>query len=100
VGWLGVVEERILTKHPKGKKGVRIRKAKYDVIRSAIIDCLKEEELTHMGLTNCVNQKLRENFQDSINWYVETVKLDLEARNVIERTTNTKPQLYFLNKDL
>jgi len=33
-----------------------------------------------------------------MNWYVETVKLDLEARNVIERAIDTTPQLYILKK--
>lgn len=39
-------------------KGVRISKAKYDVIKLAIIECLKEKKLTHLELTKCINEKL------------------------------------------
>ena len=35
------------------------------------------------------------NFDGGVQWYGETVKLDLEARGVIERT-NDKPQKYKL----
>ncbi|MCC7352182.1 MAG: hypothetical protein IT330_00390 [Anaerolineae bacterium] len=30
------MEERILTKHPQGKRGVHISKQRYDVVREAI----------------------------------------------------------------
>jgi hypothetical protein len=89
-------EEKILTKHPQGKKGVRISKKKYDQIRSSIIECLRNKELTHLELMKCVNNKLRGNFEGSISWYAETVKLDLEARNIVERNKDLKPQGYRL----
>ena len=89
-------ETKILTKHPQGKKGVRINKNKYDMIKLAIMECLKDKELTHLELTKCVNIMLKGKFQGSISWYVETVKLDLEARNIIERIKELKPQVYRL----
>jgi hypothetical protein len=88
-------EEKILTKHPKGKKGVRISKSKYEIIKSSILKCLKRKDLTHVELTKCVNEKLGK-FQGSISWYTETVKLDLEARNIVKRMQETKPQVYKL----
>jgi hypothetical protein len=91
--------EKILTKHPQGKKGVNINKAKYDIIRKAIIESLENEELSYTLLTKSVEEKLGDRFEGSIGWYVESVKLDLEARNVIERIKTTKPELYRLNKD-
>ena len=40
--------------------------------------------------------KLKRGFEGNVNWYGETVKLDLEARRVIARTA-TKPQKYRLS---
>jgi hypothetical protein len=86
--------DKILTKHPEGKKGVNISKEKYDIIRKAIIESLREDELTFSSLNEKVKKKLENKFEGSIGWYVETVKLDLEANNVIERIPKTKPELY------
>jgi hypothetical protein len=91
--------EKILTKHPEGKKGVNISKEKYEIIRKAIIELLEKEELTYSQLANSVKKKLENRFEGSINWYVETVKLDLEAKKIIERIPETKPQLYRLMKE-
>ncbi len=89
------MENRILTLHPdKGKSGKRISKDKYDAARAAVLHCLRGEPLTHADLMRCARAALA-GFQGSISWYVETVKLDLEARGVIERTA-TKPELYKL----
>lgn len=91
-------EDRIKTKHPEGKSGVSISKEKYDVIRNAIIDCLKEKgEMTYTELTKDISEKPNK-FKGSINWYVECVKLDLEAMKIIERVPKTRPVLYRLVK--
>lgn len=75
------MEEKILTMHPKGKKGVRIDKKKYDIVRASIIESLKSKgQLTHTDLSKNVEQKLKGKFEGSIKWYTETVKLDLEAK--------------------
>ena len=39
--------EKILTKHPEGKKGVNISKIKYELIKNAIIESLENDELTY-----------------------------------------------------
>ena len=89
-------DDKIPTLHPQGKKGVNISRQKYDVVRSTIADCLRRgEELTHAELAGCVRAKLDARFEASIDWYVESIKLDLEARRVIERT-DSKPQRYRL----
>ena len=94
------MEERILTKHPAGKHGVNIDKKKYDLIRKAIIHSLRTKgELTFTDLTKRVKKNLEERFDGSIPWYVESVKLDLEARKIIKRIPKTKPQLYRLSKN-
>lgn len=39
-----------------------------------------------------VVQKLKDQFDGSPSWYCTAVKLDLEARGMIERIGNTSPQ--------
>lgn len=87
---------KIVTKHPQGKKGVNISKEKYDTIKAAILECLRKRELSYTELVKCADEKLKRKFEGSINWYVEVVKLDLQARNAIERISRTGPQLYRL----
>jgi hypothetical protein len=90
------MEEKVQTKHPDSKKkGWRISKEKYDLIRASIIECLKNKELTYNELSKCVGETLKGRFKGAIEWHVEVVKLDLEARKIIERI-NTKPQIYRL----
>lgn len=86
-------EEKILTKHPLGKSGRNISKAKYDTVKAAMLKILQSKELTHTELMEQMNRTLEKKFQDNISWYSETVKLDLEARKVIQRTAS-RPQRY------
>ena len=88
-------EEKILTKHPLGKSGKNINRQKYEVIREAILSALKNRELTHMELFERLRKRLENKFSGNVSWYGETVKLDLEARKMIERTSS-KPQKYRL----
>jgi hypothetical protein len=85
--------ERILTLHPQGKSGVNISREKYDTVREAIVAALRDhKQLTFGDLTENVRQRLESHFEGSIPWYVTTVKLDLEARGVVERIPNAEPQ--------
>jgi hypothetical protein len=90
-----MAEEKILTKHPLGKSGKNISKQKYDRLKGAILWALKTKELTHAELFKHLNKGLKGKFSGNISWYGETVKLDLEARKIIERTSS-KPQKYRL----
>lgn len=86
-------EETVLTLHPKGKRGVMIEKHKYQTIREAIIRLVREQdEITLKELTATIDTQLGETFDGAINWYVTTVKLDLEARQIIERVPKSSPQ--------
>jgi hypothetical protein len=78
-----------------GKSGKNISRQKYEALREAILSALKNTELTHTELFNELNKRLKNNFAGNVSWYGETVKLDLEARNMIERTSS-KPQKYRL----
>jgi Family of unknown function (DUF6958) len=64
-------------------------------MKKAMISALRNKELTHTELMSHLNKNLKEKFSGNISWYAETVKLDLEARKVIERTSS-KPQKYRL----
>jgi hypothetical protein len=88
-------EEKILTKHPQGKSGKNIVKETYDMVKNAIVSTLRGKELTHTELFAQLNKSLKGKFSGNISWYAETVKLDLEGRNIIERTSS-KPQKYRL----
>ena len=88
-----MTSEKILTKHPLGKTGRNIDREKYETLKKAILSGLQENELTHTELFNCLNKNLKGKFSGNISWYGETVKLDLEAKKIIERTAS-KPQKY------
>ena len=87
--------EKILTKHPLGKSGRNIERTKYDMLKKAILSALRKNDLTHTELFSCLNKNLKGKLSGNISWYGETVKLDLEAKKIIERTAS-KPQKYRL----
>ena len=87
------MSEKIMTLHPEGKNGVNIDKQKYDVVKGAILDILNEHEVhPFKGLSDEVANRLGDSFEGSFGWYTTSVKLDLEARGVIERIPNKSPQ--------
>jgi len=90
-----MAEKTVLTKHPLGKRGRNISKQKYETVKRAMISALRSRELTHAELTGALVERLEGKFEGNISWYGETVKLDLEARKTIQRTTS-RPQRYRL----
>ena len=90
-----MTDEKILTKHPLGKSGKNIDREKYDTLKRAILSALRKNDLTHTELFSRLNKSLKGKFSGNISWYGETVKLDLEANKLIERTAS-KPQKYRL----
>ena len=91
----GMTAGKILTKHPLGKSGKNIDRKKYDTLKTAILSALRKNDLTHTELFSRLNKSLKGKFSGNISWYGETVKLDLEAKKMIERTAS-KPQKYRL----
>ena len=86
------MEEKIITPHPQGKQCVSISKQKYDMVKQGIIDALKEcGEMTFYQLNDAVSERLTGRFEESIGWYYTTVKLDFEARKIIQRIPGSKP---------
>jgi len=89
-------EKTIQTMHPDPDKTNKlISLEKYEVIKSAILDILQHRPLNHTELMKAIHQRVNGHFSGNAHWYGETVKLDLEARNLIQRS-KTKPPLYSL----
>ncbi len=88
----------IQTLHPlPGKLNKKISLEKYTFIRNYIEQILTDHELSHTELMEELYKRVKDNFEGGVQWYGETVKLDLEARQIIERI-NTKPQKYRIKK--
>ncbi len=89
-------EEQIQTLHPQpDKTNKKISLAKYIQIKDALLEILAKNELTHTDLMEALYAKVKDVFVGGVQWYGETVKLDLEARKIIERT-KSKPEKYKL----
>ena len=85
-------EERIMTLHPQGKKGVNILKRRYDFIADYLVKVIKEfGEISFEELSDKAVDELTDSFDGKVLWYVVSVKLDLEARNIIKRIPKTSP---------
>jgi Family of unknown function (DUF6958) len=85
----------VLTKHPLGKANKPVARQDYDTFKAAILSALGRNELTHTELLNGLTKRLRGKFSGNVGWHLMVVKLDLEARGVIERTSSS-PQKYRL----
>jgi hypothetical protein len=89
--------EKIQLQHPQGKKMPNIDQEKYLVMKNAILDILKNQSLTHKDLHTALLKKLKGKFEGDIGWYMEGVKLDLEARGIVSRSSSN-PQVYKLSQ--
>jgi len=63
-----------------------------------LLQILLDKELTYTELMEELYTRVIASFEGGIQWFGEIVKLDLEARKLIERT-NSKPQKYTLIKE-
>jgi uncharacterized FlgJ-related protein len=89
-------KEFIQTLHPQvGKTNKKILLKKYTFIRENILAILADQAYTHTALMEELFVRINADFEGGVQWYGETVKLDLEARKLIERT-RTKPEKYKL----
>jgi hypothetical protein len=88
-------KETIQTQHPTpGKTNKNISLPKYNFIKQHIMAILKKKALTHTELMEQLYQEVKDSFDGGVQWYGETVKLDLEARKIIKRSKD-KPERYF-----
>jgi hypothetical protein len=82
------------TLHPNPEKtNKRILTTKYEFIKGHLLKILQNKELTHTELMEELYAQVNGVFEGGVQWYGETVKLDLEARQMIERT-KSKPEKY------
>lgn len=88
------MSEKIIVLNPDpNKQGVQIDRAKYDYIKGIIIEHMKKvEDIGFSELMDILRINYQNEFDGSINWYYTTVKLDLEARGIIERVPKISPQ--------
>ncbi len=92
-------EEKILTLHPQNKKGVNILRRRYDVIRDFILKTVSANEpITFERVSDMATEQLSGSFDGKVMWYVVTVKLDLEARGIIERVPKSSPHQLKMKK--
>lgn len=94
------MEQKIQLQHPQGKKAVSISKDKYDLLKKSILKFLiANKEVTYSDLLQAVTKEFETNkikFEGSLGWYLEWVKLDLEARQIIKKIPKTMPQKFLL----
>jgi hypothetical protein len=89
--------EKVPTRHPQGKRNQPVDKLDYETFKAAILSALGHHELTHTELLNELKGSLKAKFSGNVGWHVMVVKLDLEARKLIERTSSS-PQKYRLKR--
>ncbi len=91
--------EKILTLHPQGKAGVNISRNKYDHVRRVIELVVSENpNITFSEMADISKEILKkESFDGKPLWYITTVKLDLEARGILERVPKTSPHQLVLS---
>ena len=76
----------IQLQHPEGKKGAKIRLDKYETVKAENLAAIRQSSgILYKQLTKEIHKRLEGKFDGAITWYVTAVKLDLEARNLIER---------------
>ena len=83
------MEKTLQLKHPTAKKAVSMAIGKYQPIKMALLNCLKTKgESTHSEILEAITEDFKKNktkFEGSVEWHMEWVKLDLEARKEIRR---------------
>jgi hypothetical protein len=89
------MEQLMQLRHPAGKKAVSMEKGKYDALKQPLLNRLKTKgESTHSEILEAITDDFKINkteFSGSIEWHMEWVKLDLEARNEIKRIGDKSP---------
>jgi hypothetical protein len=87
------MDERILSLRMQAQSRNNVGKQKCDAVRTANFHALADAgQLTCEELAGTARQQLSGTFEGSISRYVTSVKLDLEARGVLERVPGVKPR--------
>lgn len=92
------IAKRVVARNPvKGKKSKRIDAEKYEVMSKALLKAIPRTRagVRFMDLFDTIGSVLPRSSLPgggSLSWYLTTVKLDLEARGLIERVPHSVPQ--------
>ncbi len=88
-------DEFVLTINPDPTKySVRIERAKYELVREAILENLFEYgPMTFSQLGELVEDQLRQDFADTVKWYYTVVRQDMEVRGELRRAPKFIRQL-------
>ena len=94
---MAATAQKFQTIHPEaGKQGTRVDAAKYEAMKAALLAVVPAAGagIPFQDLVDAVRPHLpAELFANaSVSWYVTTIKLDLEARGLIERVPGARPQ--------
>ena len=88
--------ENIQALHPDPTKtNKKILLKKYELVREHLLAVVALGKITHPYLMEQLHASVKNLLEGNAQWYGETVKLDLEARHIIERA-GTKPDKYRL----
>ena len=88
------IVEKFQTIHPDGLKSPNIEKAKYEQMRTAILQLLSEHaEIGFSDAMREIERRLQGKFEGKINWYYTIVKLDLEGRGELIRIAGSGRQM-------
>ena len=98
---LGSREERVACRTPNSPngRGVRIPKWKFDIVRTAILNELQENDVLFVELPDRAGARLPPSDRSrmgSVGWHVTTVKLELEVRGEIRRVPGPGKQMLSL----
>ena len=85
----------IQLKHPVGKRAISMDKNKYDSLKRSLLNHLKlNGESAHGDILQGITQDFKKNkirFEGSVEWHMEWVKLDMEAKKEIKRISDKSP---------
>lgn len=90
--------EMVEALHPDpAKAGTRVNRAQYEAYRAALERVIPsdDEGVAYAELATLVDPMIADEHRSAsggCGWWVTTVKLDLEARGVIERVPGVRPQ--------
>lgn len=89
-------EGKYLPQHPANKRTLRIDGEKYQTVYQAFraIVTNAEQEYVLEEVTDAIESALKDSFDGSVRWHLNAIKLDLEARGLIERVPNEQPQRF------
>jgi uncharacterized protein DUF6958 len=94
--------EKIQLVHPEGKKAPTMARAKYEILSTAFLACLKKRRRgTFQELEEDVAvdlQKRKQTPEGKLGWSLFWVSLDLEAHKLIGKDRSTSPIQYSLSK--